>query len=299
MAASVSSTISSRTSTSSSTSDVPDARWTGLVRLVHPFPSLLDGLVVAAVALVAGAEPAVALRLGISMTALQASIGAVNDLHDAPVDAGGKPGKPIPSGLVSVPVARGVAAGGAVLGLALATTVDPRVAVLAVVVLVIGYGYDLIAKGTVWSWLPFAIGIPILPVYGWLGGAGELPGFFAVLVPVTVIAGVALAIANGRADLERDIAAGITSIATGLGLERSWWLHAGLWVLVVALALAWLGVEAVPVEGWIPIVMAAGLLAVGVAASRAGDPAGRERAWQFEAVGAGVALLAWVRAVIA
>jgi 4-hydroxybenzoate polyprenyltransferase len=253
---------------------------------------------VAAVALVAGGEPAVALRLGLSMTALQASIGAVNDLHDAPADAGMKPGKPIPSGLVSVPVARGVAVGGAVLGLALAATVDPRVALLAVVVLAIGYGYDLIAKGTVWSWLPFAAGIPILPVYGWLGGAGELPGFFAVLVPVAVIAGAALAIANGRADLDRDAAAGVASIATRLGLGRSWWLHAGLWAVVAGVALAWLGGQGVPARGWIPVVVAAGLVAAGVAVSRGGNPARRERAWQLEAVGAGVALLAWVRAVI-
>ena len=240
----------------------------------------------------------VALRLGLSMTALQASIGAVNDLHDAPADAGRKPGKPIPSGRVSVPVARGVAAGGAALGLALATTVDPRVAVLAVVVLAIGYGYDLIAKGTVWSWLPFAVGIPILPVYGWLGGVGELPAFFAILIPMAVIAGAALAIANGRADLERDAAAGINSVATRLGPERSWWLHAGLWAVVVALALAWLGGQGAPAEDWIPVVLAATVLAAGVALGRAGDAAGRERAWQIEAVGAGVALLAWVRAVI-
>ena len=44
----------------------------------------------------AGADPAVAARLGVSMTALQASIGALNDLVDAPSDRGRKPGKPIP-----------------------------------------------------------------------------------------------------------------------------------------------------------------------------------------------------------
>ena len=38
------------------------------IRLVHPFPSLLDGVVVAAVAVAAGADPARALGLGVSMT---------------------------------------------------------------------------------------------------------------------------------------------------------------------------------------------------------------------------------------
>jgi 4-hydroxybenzoate polyprenyltransferase len=77
------------------------ARVGGLVRLVHPFPSLLDGLVVAAVAVVAGASIAPdALVLGLSMTLLQFAIGALNDLHDAPTDGGRVPAKPIPSGLV-------------------------------------------------------------------------------------------------------------------------------------------------------------------------------------------------------
>ena len=46
------------------------------------------------------------------MTALQVSIGALNDIHDAPDDAGRKPGKPIPAGLVSVPSAWAVVVGG-------------------------------------------------------------------------------------------------------------------------------------------------------------------------------------------
>ena len=41
-----------------------------------------------------------AVRLGVSMTALQASIGILNDVVDAPRDAGRKPSKPIPAGLV-------------------------------------------------------------------------------------------------------------------------------------------------------------------------------------------------------
>ena len=53
------------------------------------------------------------------MTALQASIGALNDIHDAPDDAGHKPGKPIPAGLVSVPAAWAVVVMGAALGIVL------------------------------------------------------------------------------------------------------------------------------------------------------------------------------------
>ena len=191
----------------------------------------------AAVATVAGADPSTAIRLGLAMTALQASIGSLNDVVDAPRDAGHKPGKPIPAGLVSVPIARVVVVVAAVLGLGLSAPSGAWTVALAVVVLAIGYGYDLVFKGTAWSWVPFAVGIPLLPVFGWLGAAGSLPSSFAVLLPVAVVAGTGLAIANARADLERDTAAGVDSVAVRLGTERAWTVEALLMTAVVGAAI--------------------------------------------------------------
>ena len=246
----------------------------------------------------AGAEPAPAFGLGVSMTALQVSIGALNDIHDAPDDAGRKPGKPIPAGLLSVPVAWAVVGGGALVGVALGAVMDVRLGALAVVVLLIGYGYDLVAKGTAWSWLPFAVGIPLLPVYGWLGAAGALPSFFLALVPMAILAGAALAIANARADLERDVAAGTVSVATRLGLEGSWRLHATLWLSTLVVGLGWLAFRGVGLPQIAPVTAAAGLIGAAVAWSRDRRPSGRERAWQFEAVGGALALLAWLAAAV-
>ena len=250
-----------------------------------------------AVALVAGAAPGVALQLGVSMTALQASIGALNDVHDAPTDAGRKPGKPIPAGLVGLSLARAVVLGAAAIGLALGALVHPFVGALGLLVLAIGYGYDLLAKGTAWSWLPFAVGIPVLPIFGWLGAAGTLPPFFIALTPTAMLAGAALAIANARADVERDLAAGTVSVATSLGLEGSWRLHAGLWGAAVAVALGWAELRGVGLAQIALVLGAAGLIAAGVLWSRRRDPAGRERAWEFEAVATALALLAWLAAV--
>jgi 4-hydroxybenzoate polyprenyltransferase len=252
---------------------------------------------VSAVALVAGAAPGLALQLGASMTALQASIGALNDVHDAPEDAGRKPGKPIPAGLVGVGFARGVVLVGAAIGLALGAIVHPFVGALGLIVLAIGYGYDLLAKGTAWSWLPFAVGIPILPIYGWLGAAGSLPLFFIALTPMAMLAGAALAIANARADMERDVAAGTVSVATSLELEGSWRLHAGLWGVAVAVALGWAVFRGAGLAQIGLVLSTAGLIAAAVAWSRERDPAGRERAWEFEAVATALALLAWLAAV--
>jgi 4-hydroxybenzoate polyprenyltransferase len=124
------------------------------------------------VAAIAGTDGVTAVRLGVAMTSLQASIGSLNDLVDAPRDVGRTPAKPIPGGLVSRPVAWSVVATTAVVGVALSIPSGPVTAALAVVVLGIGYAYDVRFKGTAWSWVPFAVGIPLLPAYGWLGTTG-------------------------------------------------------------------------------------------------------------------------------
>lgn len=228
------------------------------------------------------------------MTLLQLGIGIVNDLVDAPRDAGRKPGKPIPAGLVPIGPARALAVGCFAAGLGLAALIAPIVGLLAVVVIAIGLAYDLRLKGTAWSWLPFAVGIPILPVFGWVGATGAPHPAFLVLVPVAVVAGAALAIGNALVDVERDRAVGASSIAIALGEDRAAWLAAALFatVLVAALVSAWAGgrqggeLAAMAVLGGAPVVSA--LLV------RTADSGGRERAWQVEAVGLAGLAIVWM-----
>jgi 4-hydroxybenzoate polyprenyltransferase len=249
---------------------------------------------VSVVAIAAGGDLGTAVRLGVAMTALQASIGALNDIVDTERDAGRKPGKPIPAGLVSARLAMAVVLGGGGVGLALSAPSGNATAILAIVVLAIGYAYDLVFKGTAWSWLPFAVGIPVLPVYGWLGAAGGLPGSFAVLLPVAVMAGSALAVANARADQERDSAAGVDSVAIRLGADRAWTVHSILLGVVVASAIITLALWGAS-AGSVGLVVGAGLVvAIGVWLGRVGDAARRERAWEVEAVGVGLLAVAWL-----
>jgi 4-hydroxybenzoate polyprenyltransferase len=237
-----------------------------------------------------------AARLGFAMFALQASIGALNDIVDAPQDAGRKAGKPIPAGLVSRPAAEAVVVAAAAIGLILTVPSGPLTVALAVVVLAIGYGYDLYAKGTAWSWLPFAIGIPLLPLFGWYGTTGELAPVFVLLVPVAVVTGAALAIANARADMERDAAAGLDSVAIRLGRDRSWLIASGLLVGVAAIALLTLVAWGAPVAAMLGagtgcVVIGIG---IGIGGGRDDRPARLERAWELQAVGVGVLAAAWL-----
>jgi 4-hydroxybenzoate polyprenyltransferase len=254
------------------------------------------------VAVLVSGDPAsgwpVAARLGLSMTLLQASIGALNDVIDSPRDAIGKPGKPIPSGWVSVPVAWAVVVATAVGGLLLAAPSGQLTIVVAFAVLACGYGYDLWAKGTAWSWLPFAVGIPLLPVFATVGATGGMPRWLPLLVLPAFPAGAALAIANSLVDIDRDGSAGVVSAATRLGPGQGWRVHAAL--LGIAVVGAGVGLRLVTAS----LVALAGFAAAAVVALvgawllRSTSSAVRERGWEAEAVGVGLGAVAWVAGLI-
>ena len=238
-----------------------------------------------------------ALRIGVAMTLLQLGIGTTNDVVDAPRDAGRKAGKPIPDGLVHVRNATVLAVACFGAGVVLATAIRLESGILALIVIAIGLAYDLRLKGTAWSWLPFAVGIPILPVFGWVGATGGLDPIFAVLLPTAVAAGAGLAIGNALVDVERDRAAGISSIAVALGSRRAIVVAVALftvvWVLAWSSALrygvGWIQVAAVAAVGLVPI--------VATASASSTAPSRRERLWQVEAVGLAILAGVWLAAV--
>jgi 4-hydroxybenzoate polyprenyltransferase len=278
------------------------ARLGGLIRLIHPFPSLLDALATAAIASLAGAPPATALRLGAAMLALQASIGALNDVRDARRDAGRKSGKPIPRGLVGMASARGVVAGGLAGGLVLAAPSGPATLAVAMLGVGIGYLYDLRLSQTAWSWLPFALGVPLLPLFAWLGTNGSVPGPLATLLPIGVVAGAGLALANALADVERDAAAGTPSVVVQLGRERAWGIQVVLLAAAAVLAIAFVPVVRPAIQSGtqlalrLVVIAGCGVLLGAAVLVRRADPQWRERAWEIEAVAVAVIGAAWLAA---
>jgi 4-hydroxybenzoate polyprenyltransferase len=270
----------------------------GLIRLAHPFPSLLNAAATLALSLVAGGGLGVGLRLAAAMLALQASIGAVNDFRDAPFDLGNKPGKPLPRGVVRPREAVTLAGIGLAAGLLLAAPSGGSTVAIAIVGVGLGYLYDLGLSRTAWSWLPLSAALPLVPVFAWVGSTGTLPGALVALVPLGTVAGGGLALANGLADLERDEASGIASAAVRLGPSRAWLVHA---VAIVAVATAAWSLVLRTANGWIApvLVMAVGsvLLGLGIAAARSPRPIWRERGWELEAIGVAAVGLAWLGAI--
>lgn len=266
----------------------------GYVRLVHPFPILVDAAATAAIAILAGGVGLTVVRLAASMLALQAAIGALNDVVDAPRDAGRKPGKPIPAGLVSRQHGTVVALAAAAIGLVLAAPSGLAAVALAAVILVIGAAYDLRLKGTPLSWLPFATGIPLLPVFAWIGTGAPLPVAFVAIVPAAALAGAGLAIGNALVDVERDRAAGVTSIAAHLGPAVAWRVMTALFVAVTALAVVTALAAAAPAPGIVASLVAGAVILAGCARSRAVEPSRREQGWRLEAIGVAALAAVWL-----
>lgn len=260
------------------------------LRVVHPFPSVLNALLVLGLATVAGGAPATVAALTVAMLGLQLCIGAVNDLADLELDRRTKPGKPIPSGVVSVSTVRAVAVLSGVAALAAALTQGLAVTAMVAAMLGCGLLYDLRLKPTDWAWLCFSVAFAFLPVYAWYGAVGTFPPLSQFLIPLAALAGPALQLSNGLIDLERDRAGGITTLAIRLGRERSLVIVGLLLLIIYAVAWATL-VSGGSAVSRIVVTLANVMALVGLGLSAGRSPSMRAAGWTAQAVA--IALLAW------
>jgi 4-hydroxybenzoate polyprenyltransferase len=255
------------------------------------------------IASLAGGDLVTALRIGLSMLGLQASIGALNDLVDEPLDAGQKPGKPLPRGLVTRRTAWVVAVVSGVGGLALSAPSGPVTVVAALTVIGLGYAYDLRLSRTSLSWLPLALALPVLPIHAWLGATGSVAQGLLALLPAAILAGAALAIGNGLVDVERDRVTHRRGIAVALGPRAGWLANAGLFAVVIVLAALLAPAPSPSAAGGRDVLAAfrsvglpVGVVAIGlgVVTLLARSARLRERGWELEAIGVAVAGIAWL-----
>jgi len=190
--------------------------------MVHPWPSLATTAAAGGFGLLLGlgwSDP----RLGAIMATVlmtQLSISTLNDWADRARDAAAGRKKPLVLGHLPSGVALGLAILFALFTLPgmLAFGAVPGIVVL--IGLASGWFYDLWAKPTPFSFLPFAIAFPLLPT--WVGLiAGRPPGSFAWLVIAGAFLAVAIHLADGLPDIETDAAAEIRPLAVALGRDQS------------------------------------------------------------------------------
>lgn len=209
-----------------------------VLRLLHPFPSALNAAAVVGLAFAAADGPPpwwTATRMALAMLLVQFAIGAANDVFDRELDARTKPWKPIPAGLVGVRPAAVLVATFIASAIALTATLGfPALAVLCAGA-ACGLAYDAALKRSPLSALPFAVAIPLLPIWVYVALDAWEPVLWWLL-PLGALLGFTIHLANTAPDIESDAANGVRGLAHRLGLRRS--LIAAWTAFALALLLA-------------------------------------------------------------
>jgi 4-hydroxybenzoate polyprenyltransferase len=238
----------------------------GYLVLPHAVPIIVVLAATAAFALVAAegwpGTGTMVLLLG-AMLGGQLAIGATNELVDVELDAVARPDKPIPSGLVSLRGARTMAGFGTAMMVALVLPLGWDALSLCALGTGAGVAYSLWFKRTVWSWVPYLVALPLLPIWVWAVIDRVPPGLFAIY-PIGAAAIVAVQIAQSLPDVATDRDNGVRTLAVVLGERRALWACRGAVgvAAVVAVALApWLTGRP------LPVVVGAGLAITLVAAN--------------------------------
>jgi 4-hydroxybenzoate polyprenyltransferase len=215
----------------------------GYVLLPHAVPIIVVLIATAGFALVAaGGWPGLipmATLLG-AMLGGQLAVGAVNELVDAELDAIAQPYKPIPAGLVSRRGAWMMTIAGLLLMTALSLRFGPASFLICALGNGAGIAYSLWFKRTIWSWVPYLVALPLLPIWVWTSLSHQVhPGLLAIY-PIGAPAVIAVQIAQSLPDIATDQQASVRTLAVALGPNRArrfcW--AALLLAAVIAVALA-------------------------------------------------------------
>jgi 4-hydroxybenzoate polyprenyltransferase len=194
-------------------------------RILHPLPSLLTVLASGAfVLLAARGIPPLPTLLGLLTIELcrQFSISAFNDYFDRHIDRA-RPDKPVALGIISPQTAWAAGVLFGIASLLISLPFGPWLTLLTAVGLSGGLLYDAGLKYTLFSWLPFCIAFPTLPLWAWVGvhPSGDFPPRLLWVIPVAAILVLGIHLADTIPDIESDKQAGAQGLAHRLGMSRS------------------------------------------------------------------------------
>jgi len=203
----------------------------------------------------------------------QLSIGWSNDYLDAERDrAVGRTNKPLAAGVVAPQVAGLAALVALALTIAVSVVLGWPGGAAALVIVACGWLYNLGLKGTVFSWLPYAIAFGMLPAAATMAATPpRWPPVWALAAGALL--GVAAHLANVLPDLRTDAATGVRGLPHRLGANVTALTGAG--VLLATSAVILFGPAGDPgLWRWAGFVIA--LLIAGTAAAIAyRDPSSR------------------------
>jgi 4-hydroxybenzoate polyprenyltransferase len=180
------------------------------------------------------ASPATDIRgllvLFLAVIAIYGAVGSLNDYCDYSLDKVAKPRKPLVRGLVTRRFALWQALVLAVTGLLLSLALNWLTACFSALILALGIWYDVRAKRSLLSWVPYAVGIPTLPLWGF-AAAGRFERVLLLAYPLGAMLSVGLNVSNTLPDREGDAAFGLQALTHRLKLWHAillaWSLFAG------------------------------------------------------------------------
>lgn len=259
-----------------------------ILRLIHPLPTLLNAAVAAGLTLVAGGSDTRAALAALTMVGIHASIGALNDLLDERSDQG-RTEKPLAMGELHPRTVRTIIAVSATIGFGAASLLGADCLQIAVAGATLGYLYDAGVKRTWLSFLPFALGVALIPLFAWSAAGAAIAPAILLLSLAAIPGGSALALQNGLADYQLDRAAGTHGIVVRIGQRTTLALATLLHAIAFAFVLFGTAASA------LSLALGATLAAGGLIVSAGGEAHRRRRGWELSACGlalyaAGVAL---------
>ncbi len=193
------------------------------LRIIHPFPTLLNVAATAGLAFVAAdgsPEASKLVRMMLVMFFAQSAIGVTNDLFDRDLDARAKPWKPLVSGALRPSTAIGLSLGLIGAAAVVAVTLGAASFALAMLGMACGLAYDVWFKRSLFSAIPFMIAIPTLPIWVWVT-LGQWQDALWWLLPLGALIGLALHLANTLPDLDDDARHGVRGMAHRMGAVAS------------------------------------------------------------------------------
>jgi 4-hydroxybenzoate polyprenyltransferase len=273
----------------------------GYLVLPHAVPIIVVMAATAAFALIAargwpGMGPMGWLLL--AMFGGQVAVGAVNEIVDAELDARTKPTKPIPAGLVSVRGAWLMTIAGLIVMAVSSLTFSVPVFLVCALGTGVGIAYSVWFKRTIWSWIPYLVALPLLPIWVWLALSEVDPGLFAIY-PIGAAAVIAVQIAQSIPDVEADARGDVRTLAVALGAQRArlaCWGALALAAVLAAVLAPWLTDS--PRWVWIAAAVTAVLIAVNVGIWARNARGGALACFPCVAVGAVVMGIGWALALI-
>ncbi len=194
-----------------------------ILALTHPTGVLVFGataFLLSVIAQKSAVDIGLCLRITLAVMLAQAGSGVINDLFDMDLDSVAKPWRALPAGLISVPKAVALAAALVLLAILASALVSAISCLLLVCGVATSVLYSALLKRTPFSWLPYVVAYPSLPVWVWIS-----TGAFQAAILAVYLLGAPLVIAihlvNQLRDYDEDEKLGIRGLVHALGKPRA------------------------------------------------------------------------------